>query len=296
MRWRAFFYFQKSDRKVFLTILTIVIVALGLYLLIDEEEVTRQTVRGREVRKSVVQKPVKYCAQPRQTAERFAFDPNTADSTQLLRLGLQPWQVRTIYRYRAKGGIYRQPEDFARLYGLTKGQYESLRPYIVIGEDYQPAERFYGHDRRVDLPERPDTLPRRYPVKLKLGEHVVLNMADTSMLKRVPGVGSYYAREIVNYGRRLGGFAHVGQLKEIEGFPSEALPYFKVEGGSVKKLNLNKMTLSELRRHPYINFYQARDITDYRRLKGPLKSADDLRHLQSFSAAAIERLRPYVGF
>ena len=28
--------------------------------------------------------------------ETFPFDPNTADSTQLLRLGLQPWQVRNI--------------------------------------------------------------------------------------------------------------------------------------------------------------------------------------------------------
>jgi len=296
MRWREFFYFQKSDRKVFLTILTVVVVALGVCLLMDEEENAQPSVRVQRTEKPVSPKSVKYYVQPRQAVERFVFDPNTADSTQLLRLGLQPWQVRAIYRYRAKGGIYRQPEDFARLYGLTKGQYESLRPYIVISDDYQPAERFYGHARRVDVPEKSDTLPRRYPVKLKLGTYVVLNVADTSMLKRVPGVGSYYAREILNYGRRLGGFAHVEQLREIEGFPPEAIPYFKVEGEQLKKLNLNVLTLNELRRHPYINFYQARDITDYRRLKGPLKSVDDLRHFRSFSSAAIERLRPYVAF
>lgn len=37
-----------------------------------------------------------YYAVPSQAVERFPFDPNTADSTQLLRLGLQPWQVRNI--------------------------------------------------------------------------------------------------------------------------------------------------------------------------------------------------------
>ena len=37
-----------------------------------------------------------YYAVPSRTVERFPFDPNTADSTQLLRLGLQPWQVRNI--------------------------------------------------------------------------------------------------------------------------------------------------------------------------------------------------------
>ena len=69
-------------------------------------------------------------------AERFAFDPNTADSTQLLRLGLKPWQVRSIYRYRAKGGVFSEPADFARVYGLTLKQYRELEPYIRIGRDY----------------------------------------------------------------------------------------------------------------------------------------------------------------
>lgn len=67
----------------------------------------------------------------------FPFDPNTADSTQLLQLGLQPWMVRNIYKYRAAGGVYRKPSDFARLYGLTLKQYKILEPYIRISEDYK---------------------------------------------------------------------------------------------------------------------------------------------------------------
>ena len=70
--------------------------------------------------------------------ETFPFDPNTADSTQLLRLGLAPWQVRAIYHYRAKGGVFRRPSDFARLYGLTAKQYRELEPYIRISADYLP--------------------------------------------------------------------------------------------------------------------------------------------------------------
>ena len=83
---------------------------------------------------------------------------------------------------------------------------------------------------------------------------------------------------------------------EIEGFPEEALPYFQVNTGEIRKLNLNTLSLSKLRQHPYLNFYQARAINDYRRLKGPLSSLDDLRLLPEFPAQAIERLRPYVEF
>ena len=221
-----------------------------------------------------------------------AFDPNTADSTLLLSLGLQPWQVRSIYRYRAKGGIYRQPSDFARLYGLTVKQYKELLPYIHISDEYKPAAEVYGRTDAVRSGR--DTL--RYPVKLHPGQYVTLDDADTASLRKVPGIGRYYASRIVRYRNDLGGYVSVAQLSEIEGIPEAALSYFRVTGGAVRKLNLNRLTLNELKHHPYINFYQARRIIDYRRLKGPLHSIDDLRLLKDFSQRDIERLRPYVEF
>jgi len=221
-----------------------------------------------------------------------AFDPNTADSTLLLSLGLQPWQVRSIYRYRAKGGIYRQPSDFARLYGLTVKQYKELLPYIHISDEYKPAAEVYGRTDAVRSGR--DTL--RYPVKLQPGQYVTLDDADTASLRKVPGIGRYYASRIVRYRNDLGGYVSVAQLSEIEGIPEAALSYFRVTGGAVRKLNLNRLTLNELKHHPYINFYQARRIIDYRRLKGPLHSIDDLRLLKDFSQRDIDRLRPYVEF
>lgn len=225
--------------------------------------------------------------------EYFPFDPNTADSTTLLRLGLSPWQVRSIYRYRAKGGIYRQPEDFARLYGLTVQQYRRLAPYIRISSDYAPASTLIGkaHDRTASYR---DTL--LYPVKLRPTEHVVLNLADTTMLKKVPGIGSGWARVIVRYGERLGGYTDVAQLREIDGFPEEAISYFIISNPNPRKLNLNQLSLNALRNHPYINFYQARAVCDYRRLRGKIDNLDQLRLLKEFSGDAIERLAPYVEF
>ena len=83
---------------------------------------------------------------------------------------------------------------------------------------------------------------------------------------------------------------------EIDGFPTAALKYFTVNRAHITKLNVNRLTLAQLRHHPYIGFYQARDIVDYRRLRGPLKSLDDLSLLKSFTPETIERLRPYVEF
>lgn len=245
------------------------------------------------IRKSAVRRGVQYIYNVETVRRKLsAFDPNTADSTLLLSLGLQPWQVRSIYRYRAKGGIYRQPSDFARLYGLTVKQYKELLPYIHISDEYKPAAEVYGRTDAVRSGR--DTL--RYPVKLQPGQYVTLDDADTASLRKVPGIGRYYASRIVRYRNDLGGYVSVAQLSEIEGIPEAALSYFRVTGGAVRKLNLNRLTLNELKHHPYINFYQARRIIDYRRLKGPLHGIDDLRLLKDFSQRDIERLRPYVEF
>ena len=243
-----------------------------------------------------------YYAVPSQAVERFPFDPNTADSTQLLRLGLQPWQVRNIYKYRAHGGIYRKKEDFAQLYGLTVKQYRELEPYIRISKDYLPASTLVGNrgnaneavDRKTVSEGRDSTL--RYPVKIGENEHIALNTADTMELRRVPGIGPYYAKEIVRRRKWLGGYVSVDQLDEIENFPQEAKKYFVIQGASPKKLNVNRLSLQELRKHPYINYYMAKTIVDYRRLHGPIKSLEDLRLSKDFPPEVIKKLTPYVEY
>lgn len=296
---KEFFYFPKSDRRAMIFLLAVVVLSAVVVGIMDKGGMSSQLARtdsltaDSSIRKAAVRRGAQYIYNVETVRRKLsAFDPNTADSTLLLSLGLQPWQVRSIYRYRAKGGIYRQPSDFARLYGLTVKQYKELLPYIHISDEYKPAAEVYGRTDAVRSGR--DTL--RYPVKLRPGQYVTLDDADTASLRKVPGIGRYYASRIVRYRNDLGGYVSVAQLSEIEGIPESALPYFKVTGGAVRKLNLNRLTLNELKHHPYINFYQARRIIDYRRLKGPLHSIDDLRLLKDFSQRDIERLRPYVEF
>lgn len=300
MAWKEFFYFNKSDRKTLLFLVTLCGGLLMLFLFLDNGDEIGQS--GIAVDDSLAaetdsfygRRPIceayGYGNYQEVRAERFPFDPNTADSTQLLRLGLRPWQVRNIYKYRAAGGVYRKPSDFARLYGLTQKQYKELKPYIRISDDYRPSADF--------VPSQPehsrDTV--RYPAKITLKQRIAVNTADTNMLKRIPGIGSFYARKIVNYRKRLGGFVDLAQLKEIDGFPEDALQYMCIPDGEISKLNVNKLTLNQLKAHPYINFYQARTIIEYRRLKGPLRSLDDLRLHPDFPAEVIKKLEPYVEF
>ncbi|MBR1394671.1 MAG: helix-hairpin-helix domain-containing protein [Prevotella sp.] len=290
-----FTYLIKSDRRAIITLLCIIAAALGGIWLTDgrqESEAVNETKATKKGGSSTPNRPF-YQGKPRQ-AELFLFDPNTADSTALLRLGLQPWQVRNIYKYRAAGGVYRQPRDFARLYGLTLKQYRRLEPYIRIKEenDILADDYFKAHEPAKER----DTL--RYPVKLQPEERIVLNMADTTALRKVPGIGPHFARKIADYRRRLGGFCSVQQLLEIEDFPTSAVGFFIIPDSTLPKpwLHINRLSLNELKRHPYINFYQARAIVDFRRLHGPLESLRQLSLDRNFPPEAIERLEPYIVY
>ena len=323
MNLNSIFYLHRSDRKVLLLLLLFIVGSMGLIIFVGNQTTETSAVKSDSISKN---KPTSFSRKVQlpevETAEGkhlFPFDPNTATAEELQQLGLAPFQVRNIIKYRSKGGVYHSPMDFARLYGLTRKQYRALEPYITIGDDYEPASTLasvqaYIAQKEADKqaahaayeaykaqntykPNRGydrDTL--RYPLKLKVGEHINLVTADTTQLKKVPGIGSGWARAILNYGKRLGGYVAVGQLQEIEGFPEESLPYFSIANPQTEKINLNTATLAQLRKHPYVNFYQAKAICDYRRLKGKLTSLSQLHLLKDFTSEAIERLRPYVAF
>lgn len=322
--FKDFFYLQRNDRQAIFVLLGCLIVCTALIIVIgklspNKEDSSIQTAeRNIPDSTQVNENKPKYYKVDGVAHELFPFDPNTADSTQLLKLGLQAWQVRSIYKYRAKGGIFREPSDFARLYGLTKRQYEVLAPYIIIGEDFRPATDYYGQNynhgkyANSNRPSYVDTHSSstnsgnvnnsqegklfNYPHKLKPGEHISVNTSDTTELMKIPGIGSYYAKTIIRYREQLGGFYSIDQLREINDFPESALPFIKVNPGEIKKININQLSLNQLRRHPYINFYQAKAICDYRRLKGPLKSLEDLKLSKDFPPDEIKRLQPYICF
>ena len=279
-----------------MVLIGIIVVALGVLFIDKPQEkptALQPAADSVDTGKPRYQRP-SYSSGKQRPVERFAFDPNTADSTQLLRLGLQSWQVRNIYRYREAGGVFHKPQDFARLYGLTLKQYRQLEPYIRIAKEYNMMARDYISDEKPAAPQR-DSLVR--PQKLSPQERVAVNQADTTLLQCVPGIGPYYARRIVSYRQRLGGFYRMEQLLEIEGFPESSLSYFSIaDDGVVRKLNVNRLSLNELRQHPYVGYYRAKQIVDFRRTHGRISSLNELSLSKDFTPEVIERLEHYVEY
>ena len=288
---------MKSDYKVLLFCLVLICCLVGIFYAVDtsvssDSGVSSPSIEDKE------NAPLSLLDEGQGETSLFPFDPNTADSTVLLRLGLQPWMVRGIYKYRAKGGVYSSPEDFARVPGLTQKKYKQLLPYINIGADYQPASRLVGnrHNESAGYTHSSDTSKANHSKKLLPSERLAINTADTTALKRVPGIGSYYARKIVDYREKLGGFVSLDQLLDIKNFPESALQYLTVPDGNIRRININKATFKQLAAHPYVGYSRTKAIVDYRRLKGKITSLSQLSLMTGFSQSEIDKMEPYIEY
>ena len=245
------------------------------------------------------------CQSSTVNCQLFKFDPNTATESQLLSLGLSQREVRNILKYRAHGGRYRVKEDFARVYGLTLEKYRQLEPYIAIKPQIMAAdvikrEKNSPHPSSLNphpssLNPQPSAVGLRASRKLRYGETVDINSADTAMLKRIPGIGDYYAMRIVELRKRKQVFSSPEELLAIRNFPETALTYMTASQ-DFPAIYINCWSQKQLASHPLLNYTQARDIISLRRLSGPITSATDLAALPSFSPALIEKITPLLRF
>lgn len=215
---------------------------------------------------------------------RHPFDPNSADSIELLEQGFQQWQVRNMLKYRAKGGKWRKPADLQKIYGVDSAFYATLEPYILINDT---------------ILSRQDTLPKDSFIRYATKKDTIieLNTTDTTELKQICFVGPYVAQKIIWYRDKLGGYYSVEQIAEITDLPPETYEKIRhnltADSRKIKRLNINHASVQQLSMHPYIRAEQARKIYAYRRNNIRIKELDEIR--DQFSAQEWFKIMPYLS-
>lgn len=139
---------------------------------------------------------------------------------------------------------------------------------------------------------------KKYPKQEKFNAGIIIdvNTADTSILKKIPGIGSVISRNIVNYRNRLGGFYNTAQLLEVQYVDSTLLKWFEVKSDVFRKIRINKAGIDELRSHPYMDFYKAKAIIDFRRKRGSIDGMSQISMFEEFSEEDIDKLSHYFSF
>lgn len=276
-----FGYSRRERRSTFILIILLIIIIFLHYIipLEDKELVDLSTLLPStdDVKDSLLS-PTTYMA------SLYKFDPNSASYDTLTALGLSGKQARTIVSYRKKGGMFRQPSDLKKAYGIDESTFARLSPYISI-------EQRNGGSVGTETGVISDQKKR---------EKIDLNSADSATLVRLPGIGPVLSPRIIKYRKLLGGFISVEQLKEVYGLDEEKYKLVEekviADTSKVTRIYINNAGLKELSKHPYLNRYDVQSIIKFRVLKGRITDIGELIENKVLSEDKAKRISPYVKF
>ena len=205
------------------------------------------------------------------TRKLFKFDPNGLAVDKWKSLGLSYKQITIIQHYQSKGGRFYKPEDLKKIYGITDDDYKALKPYVEIAAG-----------------------------KNILHKIIELNTADSAKLTELEGIGPSFAKRIIYYRDRLGGFVSKEQLKEVFGFDDlkykEVKDQVTADATRIRKININTITFDQLRLMPYLNYKQVNAIIEYRKQHGNYASMEDLKNVAIIDEGIFHKIEPYLSF
>jgi len=307
--WSDFFYFTKTERIITLGLMVVIVLLVAgmfikphLHLIdgetivpvdslvvqqFDEEMAQRQRTvashRGRISKETL----------PTPSIRMHAFDPNLADSAELREVGLSAFVAHNIVRYRNAGGRFRNEQKLAEIYGMDDSIFQRVKPFVRIAP--QPSQQ--ADSVKIVRQRTSERIEVTKQEKYAVGTQVDLNVADTTELKKIPGIGSVIAAMIVRYREQLGGYYDVNQLLEIKYLTPELLPWFIIGTLELRKIRINHVGIDRLRMHPYINFHQAKAFLQYRKKEGKIESLSPFAfYTEEFTEKDLQRIAPYISF
>ena len=220
------------------------------------------------------------------------FDPNTASKAKLLKLRFPEWLASRLVKYRSTGARFSKPSDLKKLYGFPDELYVQLERFVKIKAEAKIAKpidqikpKKFNEELIVEV---------KYPI-------FDLNVADTSMLQTIKGIGSTFSTRIIKYRNSLGGFISQNQLYEVYNLDSVVVD--KLINASLisidfepDKIEINTVSKEQLASHPYVNWKQAKLIIAYRNQHGDFETTQSLLKVYAIDEDWLKKIDSYLTF
>lgn len=225
----------------------------------------------------------------------FYFNPNTASLEDFVRLGLSENVAKAILNYREKGGKFRKPEDFQKIWRLEPEDYERLLPYIRLQAAETPK-----HFESTE--EKPDADLFAFDP----------NTASEDDLFRL-GLPSRTVKSILNYRIKGGRFRQKEDLEKI--YTLSAEDYVRIAGYAVfesaearlpvpasiaqKRLppapiDINRADLGDWITLPGIGEKRAQQLVAFREKLGGFFSVEQIGEMYGLPDSVFRQMRPWL--
>lgn len=288
MKYEDPFVISKRSKR---GLLVLILASLGLiffprfYMFFQKEEAfvinsEQITEFERTHKKFKKRKYSHYSKKKKYKAPDSKFNPNTYTLSDWINLGLSEKQSVVILKFTARG-IYTE-EDLKRIFVIPEVLFELIRDSVVY-------------------PERIQNSPNQelFKKQVKQITQINLNTADTTEFMKIYGIGAFYAKQIIRYREKIGGYFTKEQLLEVWKMTTEAYDKIKdhvfISEKDVKRININSVTIEELRVHPYLNWNKANSIIKMRIQRNGFKNIEEIKESVLIDAETYEKLFPYLS-
>ncbi len=290
--WKDFIHFSQGEKRGMLVLTVLIAITIVVNLLlplwlrnspIDFSEFKAQV--------DAYYTQQKLAATQRNQPQPIPFLVDTVSAAWLTEHGLPYPVAKNLTAYRDANGRLESKEDVRKIYGMTDSILDAWQPYLLFTTkpSVQPPEREIVELRKSTR-----------SAKKEPAFQVDINAADTAIFQVLYGIGPGFANRIVNYRNLLGGFTRTDQILEVYGMDSARFltiePYLKLDSIALRKLPVNMASVKSLKRHPYLNFYQARDIYEFRKNRQWIENWTMLLNIEGLDTTNLAKLKPYVSF
>lgn len=281
-----FFVSKRSKRGVFIFIIISLLVVFTpriLFSLKQEETFIVSSETIKELKRSAYKSNYKrkkyksnYKKKNRFKIPPVKFNPNSYSMEEWMYLGLSNKQAAVVLKFTERG-IYSN-EQLKKIVFIPNQLYNLIKDSTIY-----PDKVDFASEKKKET---------------KLFSRIELNGADQEKLEEIPGIGTFFAKNILKHRDRLGGFLRKEQLLEVWKFDIEKLnaieQYIEVDSEKIKRIELNTISVEELKDHPYLNWSAANSIIKIRAQKGRFKSIEEIKESVLMDEEMFEKLKPYL--
>lgn len=231
--------------------------------------------------------------------QRFKFNPNTITEEQWLSLGLNKNQVRVIKKYLSRGGHFNYPNEVLKIKVVPASLWNELMPYIELENksSNNSVNALKTDSSTFDKIDKEQLKAERLK-ELTKNLNFEFNTCARWNIKQLNLIDSVTIDKIMRHKKGLGGFINLSQLYEIEGIDttnfSKLKSHLTLDLMSVKTININNCSVSQLNKHPYLSYNVALALVNYRNAHGKYSQISDLKKCMAMNEQLLKKITPYL--
>jgi competence protein ComEA len=241
----------------------------------------------------------------------FAFDPNTASFDDFVLLGLSERTASSICNYRDKGGVFRKPTDFKRIYTLSKADFDRLLPFIQIAPSAKANSWRTDDSRHFNVQEEDRTQVAGERFEFDPNQ---VTEADLKRMRLRPAL----IKSWINYRTKGGQFRKPDDLGKLYSMDDQTLqsllPFVKMDvptavavapvtyqntakempKSAAKPVDINHSELADWMQLPGIGDRYAQRIVNFRTRLGGFVQIEQVGECYGLPDSVYQRIKPLL--